>query len=82
MNKGRRQELKNLKYKRRLKNLGLLHLSEFKVPNKNAVETCAIKANLNSYRTSGKPCSCFMCSPYKYNRAKEKVRVERLAPYS
>jgi hypothetical protein len=30
------------------------------------------------YKAQGKPCSCLMCSPYKYNRKqKHKVREEQ-----
>lgn len=49
MNKGRRHELKMLKYKKRLKNLGL-----------NEGDGCFVK-----YRTTGKPCSCWCCQPEK-----------------
>lgn len=57
MNKGRRHELKMLKYKRRLNNFGLKE-----TPN----------SNLTAYRSHGSPCSCFICSNDKYNRAKMK----------
>lgn len=57
MNKARRHELKMLKYKRRLNNLGLKES-----PN----------SNLYAYRSHGSPCSCYMCSHKKYNRSKEK----------
>lgn len=48
MNKGRRNELRDLKWKRRLKNLGL----DRKKPK-----------DFICYRDQGKPCSCPMCSP-------------------
>jgi hypothetical protein len=57
MNKARRHELKMLKYKKRLKQLGFKE---------------SAKSNLFAYRSHGTPCSCYMCSPYKYNRAKMK----------
>ncbi len=57
MNKARRHELKMLKYKKRLKQLGLKQ-----EPN----------CNYFAYRSHGQPCSCYMCSPNKYNRAKTK----------
>ena len=55
MDKGRRTELTKLKYKKRLKQLGLKE-GEGKF-------TC--------YKSTGKPCSCEMCSPYKYNRTEK-----------
>jgi len=52
MDKARRFELKMLKFTKRLKQLRL-----------------TIKeGNFNSYRTTGQPCSCYMCSPYKFSR--------------
>ena len=52
MNKARRFELKMLKFTKRLKQLGL-----------NVKEH-----NVNAYRTTGQPCSCYICSPYKFSR--------------
>lgn len=52
LNKKRRFELKMLKFKKRLKQLGLT-LKE---------------GNFHAYRTSGQPCSCFMCSGLKFSR--------------
>jgi hypothetical protein len=52
MDKKRRFELKMLKFKKRLTQLGLL----------------SKEGTFNCYRTSGKPCSCYMCSPYKFSR--------------
>lgn len=51
-NKHARHVKKMLKYLKRLKQLKLLH----------------VDGNFNCYRTSGKPCSCYLCSPYKYKR--------------
>jgi len=59
MNKARRNELKQLHYKRRLKQLGLKDDPSY-----------------YAYKSSGKPCSCYLCSPYKYNRAKEKQEIQ------
>jgi hypothetical protein len=36
-------------------------------------------AALYGYRSHGKPCSCSCCSPYKYDRAKEREAARRLA---
>lgn len=58
-NKGRRQELKMLKYKRRLKNLSL----------KDG------EGKFYAFRSHGAPCSCLVCSHSKFNRAKEKQSV-------
>ncbi len=65
MNKGRRQELKQLKYKKRLRQLGLYEESREKNPRGD-------NYNLTCYKTTGKPCSCYMCSYKKYDRAKVK----------
>jgi len=55
MNKGRRNELTKLKFKKRIKQLGLKKED----------------GNLFCYKTSGKPCSCEMCSPYKFSRKRK-----------
>ncbi|AMR34152.1 hypothetical protein A0256_23225 [Mucilaginibacter sp. PAMC 26640] len=65
-NKGRRQELKMLKFKKRMKNLGLV----------------GKPGNFYAYRSHGKPCSCWMCSPYKYNRAVQKSALSETNPVS
>lgn len=57
MNKARRNELRQLKFKRRLKNLGLKQTSP---------------RDYVCYKDQGKPCSCKMCSPRKYSRSKTK----------
>lgn len=62
MNKARRHELKMLKYKKRLNNLGLKE---------------SPKCNFNAYRSHGSPCSCIFCSGDKYNRAKEKNTAKK-----
>lgn len=76
MNKGRRQEIAKRKYIKRLKNLGLLN--EFpEAKNNPRGEHNGIPYNLTGYVTTGKPCSCFMCSKHrKYNRAKNKYKNE------
>lgn len=48
MNKGRRNELRNLRWTRRLNTLGLKRIKE---------------RDFICYRDQGKPCSCAMCSP-------------------
>lgn len=62
MDKGRRHELKMLKFKKRLKNYGLT--------NK--------EGNFNCFRTTGKPCSCWCCQPdkMKINGLKKKEYKE------
>jgi hypothetical protein len=66
-NKGRRQELKKLKFLRRLKLYGLLQ------------EWIENKGNFNGFRTTGKPCSCFICSGHKkYKRHLFKEETEDL----
>lgn len=54
MNKGRRQELKRLKFIKRLKKYGLL--DKLNDP----------KANLHSFKSHGAPCSCSLCRDEKY----------------
>jgi hypothetical protein len=58
-NKARRHELKMLHYKKRL--------------NKYCIKEDGIR-KLYAFRSHGKPCSCWMCSPEKYSRAKQKAR--------
>lgn len=60
MNKARRHELKMLKYKKRLKNLGL----------KDG------EGKFYCYRSTGQPCSCLGCAGEKYNRAQWTVRTK------
>lgn len=62
MNKRRRHELKMLKYKKRLKQLSL----------KDG------EGNFYAYRSHGQPCSCFVCSHSKYNRAKENIHQDKI----
>jgi len=54
-NKGRRNEITKLKWKKRISFLRTQY---------NVEEP----AKLYCYKTTGKPCSCPMCSPYKYDR--------------
>jgi hypothetical protein len=55
-NKGERQFIKKLKFHKRLKVLDL-----YKLLGKPGT-------NLNSFRTTGKPCSCYICSSRKFKR--------------
>lgn len=59
MNKRERWLKGNFKFKKRIKSLGL-NLDEF---------------SHNCYRTTGKPCSCPMCSPGKLGE-KKKYKVK------
>jgi hypothetical protein len=63
-NKGRRNELTQLKFKKRLKQCGL-DFNDLVAPN-----------NLCALKTTGTPCSCFMCTN-KYKR-KEKHKTDFL----
>lgn len=74
MNKGRRQELKRLHYKRRLKICSAKNASMKHYINGNSVPT-----NNHALRTTGKPCSCICCSPNKYDRAKVKAAAKAMA---
>ena len=61
MNKGLRNEIERRKFRKRIEQVGLKMEDVHKPQN-----------NLWAYKSTGKPCSCFMCSGLKYNRAKEK----------
>jgi len=64
MNKRERWLKGNFKFKKRLKNLRL----SLNDPN----------SNYNCYRTTGKPCSCPMCSPSKLgDKRKYKVKYKK-----
>lgn len=52
MNKARRQELKILKFKKRIKQLGL--------------DINNLKGDYNTFKSSGTPCSCGICQDKKY----------------
>ena len=58
MNKGRRVELGNLKFKKRLNQLGLKQKSP---------------KDFICYKTTGNPCSCMMCQPRKYKRKEKRI---------
>jgi len=63
MNKQERKIKGQFKFKKRLKNYQLLN-SEFKH---------------YSLKTTGKPCSCYMCSPKKIQeKSKYRLRVDEL----
>ena len=57
-----------LKYKKRLRLIGFLNSETLHNPKGETY-------NLTSYRNHSKPCSCYMCSPNKYNRSKEKAEA-------
>lgn len=76
MNKARRHELKMLKYKKRIQrfasNLNIYVNREGKyIRNPKTIDVLNDNGQ-HCYRTTSSPCSCEMCSPNKYNRAKEK----------
>jgi hypothetical protein len=73
MDKARRHELKMLHFKRRLK----IYFAKSGSINEY-LKGNVINVNNNALRTTGKPCSCECCSPYKYNRAKEKRKFAYL----
>lgn len=61
MNKARRHQLKMLKFKKRLRNYGK-KLSE--------------GDSFHVFRTTGKPCSCHLCSPYRYAKGIKKYEYK------
>lgn len=82
MNKGRRNELTLLKYKKRLRrfvqntNLYIGQSGEYNHP-----KTCQLFEDREQliYKTTSTPCSCYMCSGYyKYKRHEKKREDRRL----
>ncbi len=73
MNKKRRNELNQLKFKKRLKNYGFTE-EDVKNPTNN----------LWAFKTTGKPCSCYACQQKEdeYNRAKQKVTDRELTNFA
>lgn len=69
MNKGRRQELTKLKFKKRLRDRGFT-LEYAKQPN----------VSLYCFKSDRQPCSCSMCRDEKYraSRKTQKQKFERL----
>ena len=67
MNKGRRNEITQLKFKKRLINLGFSRLT--------------MGGKLHAFKSDAKPCSCWSCQPdgkYRENlRAKNKAEIFR-----
>lgn len=70
MNKALRQEVKKLKYKKRLLKIGAWNNDTMKSP-------IGERYNYTGYINHSSPCSCFMCSHSKYDRAKEKVDMKK-----
>lgn len=69
MNKLERRLKGDVKFKKRLKNVGLTPKAlDFQ-------EKAGIKNKLFCYKTTGKPCSCWMCSP-KDIKSKYKVKYK------
>lgn len=64
MNKLLRNKLKRKHYVRRIKLLAAWN-------NQSWTKLVNDKSNI-CYKTTGKPCSCAMCSPYKYDRSEQK----------
>lgn len=67
MNKGLREEKRKLKFKKRLRNIGVTDHEILKKPKGE-------RYNYTGFIESGKPCSCPVCRHEKYNRAKEKSK--------
>lgn len=65
MNKGRRNELKQLKYRKRLKRMGQLNAESIASPKGE-------NFNFIGFKNHSAPCSCIVCSHRKYNRARTK----------
>ncbi len=70
MNKQERKLKGQAKFKKRLDQIGFTP----KVLQQH--DRDGIPYNLNCYRTTGKPCSCAMCSPNKRKEPKEKYKIK------
>ncbi len=83
MNKGRRNELTFLKYKKRIKRFAqsaCLYVDRDGnyIYDPKTIDIINDKGQL-IYKTSATPCSCWMCSGYyKYNRIEFKKEAQRL----
>lgn len=78
MDKGRRNEIAALKRKKRLKVwLRGVHRYKTRIGKviMNPKLTDIPKTEHTVLKSTGKPCSCSICSPNKYNRAKAKRHV-------
>lgn len=64
MNKLLRQKLKRKYYLRRIKLLASWNTKSWTELDNEKWTMC--------WKTTGKPCSCVMCSPYKYDRSEQK----------
>lgn len=67
MNKARRQELKKLKYLKRLRKYGLLN-------EQSRVSPKGERYNYTGYMNHGAPCSCCVCSNLKYRNIRAKIK--------
>lgn len=83
MNKGRRQELKQLKYLKRIKrfvagNHCYVNREGNYIYQPKAVDVVKDRGQL-IYKTTSTPCSCWMCSGYyKYKRTEFKKQTRLL----
>lgn len=82
MNKGRRNEIKKLKYLKRIRLLAN-GLDIYVTCNGEYIRNPKVQDILkdngqNCYRTTSTPCSCSVCSHNKYNRAKIKSTMKKV----
>ncbi len=74
-NKGRREELTRLKSLKRLKNyLG----NKISAGSIDKYLNTKSQHNMFALKTTGKPCSCELCSPYKYRKERAKIKRQWL----
>jgi hypothetical protein len=81
MDKGRRQELKQLKYKKRLRLMGQLNAETLANPRGEItlwLKGYKPKYNFTAFKNHSHPCSCWCCSSQKYNRAKTKREIDTI----
>ena len=82
MNKKRRQELKQLKFKNRIKRF--VANGSYYYSGRERIDSPTVQDVINNgdclyYKTTSTPCSCWMCSGYyKYKRHEEKIVVRKL----
>ncbi len=83
MNKQRRNELKQLKFKNRIKRF-VANGSYFFTKDMQRIDSPTVQDVINDggfqwYRTTSCPCNCWVCSgEYKYKRHEQKVENRKL----
>lgn len=82
MNKQRRNELTRLKYVKRIKNIVgksncYVNRKHEIIYNQKWIDVVNDNGQL-CYKTTGKPCSCYMCSHHKYKRNLKRIEDRKV----